>query len=398
MDEQVWRLPGPRSLIHDVLQELRRRRHVVIVLPDRLAHDSRLTDGLVRELHAELHTSAEARHLAAEQEVESLLHGIGRALVFDDYPPATLSDLLHHDDCAGIVGLLVAADHTDAQQQQLPELLRQLEVESRSATTDERLALVVIGSRSHLPHFAGGERSDVSVATVWWWNRVARWDVAAHASGLHRTERVGNRVLADVRIETIVEVARWDLDLAEHLAEHWDSDPATLGSCLTSVDDGSSFDYRVARPCAWPGEAFIADWDLLRVDAWHDTHSVSAHVFARTPERIAGLVWAAQARILLPWIEERRAILQGKVIAALGQRRFRENVRTLFANNPLDNFDVVEVGPLRTLVDARIGSSDPRLRSAARRLHESRNRLAHLDPLGHAELRELVNACVPLTD
>jgi hypothetical protein len=379
-----------------VLHEFRRRRHVAIVLPEPLARDTAMTDGLVRELTAELRHSAQTRHVASDPDAGTLLAALGRALVFDDYPPATIVDLLYHPDCAGGIAILVATDQPDKHQQELPDLLRRLEIESRSAPSDDRLTLVVIGSRRHLPHFAGGENSDVSVAAVWWWNRVNRWDVAAHAAEIDETA-FSSRVLADVRTETIVAVARWDLDLAEHLAQSWDSDPATLVDCLTPTANGDRPHHSRAGSRTWPGEALIDDWDNLRVDGWHDAHSVTAHAAAAAPERLARLVWAAQSRILLPWIEERRMVLQERVIAVLGQRRFREAIRNLFASEPLDNTEIVEVGPLRMLIDVRIGGSNPKLRSAARRLHEARNRLAHLDPLGHAELRELVSACDSLT-
>jgi hypothetical protein len=46
MDERVWRLPGPRSFVRDIVAEHARGRHVTTVLPEALASDAQFTDGL----------------------------------------------------------------------------------------------------------------------------------------------------------------------------------------------------------------------------------------------------------------------------------------------------------------------------------------------------------------
>ena len=46
MDERVWRLPGPRSFVRDIVAEHARGRHVTTVLPEALASDVLFTDGL----------------------------------------------------------------------------------------------------------------------------------------------------------------------------------------------------------------------------------------------------------------------------------------------------------------------------------------------------------------
>lgn len=39
MDERIWSLPGPRTLITGTLDELKRGRHVCLVLPAAMAAD-----------------------------------------------------------------------------------------------------------------------------------------------------------------------------------------------------------------------------------------------------------------------------------------------------------------------------------------------------------------------
>ncbi len=90
-------------------------------------------------------------------------------------------------------------------------------------------------------------------------------------------------------------------------------------------------------------------------------------------------------------------MLQNRVIELLGRARFREAATNMFVDQPIEDLDSIEVGPLRLLVDARIGGTNPKLRSAARRLHDARNKLAHISPLRYAELQELVTACDQMT-
>lgn len=66
---------------------------------------------------------------------------------------------------------------------------------------------------------------------MWWWNRIARWDTAAHIRYIDRPH-ISDRTLADIRDETIVEVARWNLTLAEQFAQDWSGDPAELAEHL----------------------------------------------------------------------------------------------------------------------------------------------------------------------
>lgn len=392
MDERVWHLPGPRGVIRDALREFDRRRHVAIVLPHAMAEDSTITGGLVQELVRELNRIAETQELPPDPDASSLLNALSRALVWEDYPPATLSDLLAHQSTYGRVVVLLASDLPKQQQDELPELLRRLETETRPVPASERLTLVCVGHRGHLPHFAGGESSDVNLATVWWWNRVARWDVAAHIS--HDVQQSGARVLSDVRSETIVEIAKWDLDMAELLEHTWSGDPSSINDCLTTgkyvsvthdVPEG-------AGTCGRrPSKSVIDHWDAGHLDGWHDAHHPHARVLLRKQRYLDRLVWAAQARILMPWIEERRAALHDRTIEALGDEAFEAALENYC---PARNANgLVEIGDLKKVINARIGRTDPWLQSAAHRLHTARNALAHLTPLPFSELTELAAAC-----
>lgn len=357
-----------------------------------MAADPELTDSLAVEIISQLEQfHLDPRRVHDDPEALSVLQIIGSAVVYFE-PPATVLDLLWHRDAASTVAVVVTTDLPKQRQSELPGLLARLETETRSAASDDRLTVVTIGDRQHLPR--GGESSGVALATVWWWNRVARWDVAAHISqaGPPTGE---TRVLADVKTETIVEIARWNLDLAARMAKSWSGDPQDISNFLEAQDISTQTIDCTDRCGPRPPESLIELWDRQLVDGWHDSCSISAHALCSQPKRIDRLVWAAQARVLLPWIEEHREILYGHVKKLMGQRRLQSALADLF-EPPLTASGLVEIGPLKRIVEVRIGNTDTAVRAAARRLHDARNHLAHLEPLGLAQLRELVVAASKL--
>ena len=393
MDERIWALPGPRTLITDTLGEIQRRRHVSIVLPSVMSNDT-VTDGLAASLIEESNRALRTVRVSPDPEAESLLDVVSRAVVYGD-TPATVPELLCHREAADTVAVVVATDLPESQQLEFPKLMERLERDTHTLPREGRLTVVVIGERRHLPHFAGGETSDVALAALWWWNRIARWDVAAYISHI-KPFADETRILSDIRAETIVEVARWELELAEKLARSWMGDPEDLAGFLggLAVKDIPA---EAAEGCGpRPQQALLHLWDRGVIDGWHDTHSTSAMAISDSPRQLSRLVWAAQARIVLPWIEQLREQVQERTVQRLGRRRFQAALNDLFTTPPT-NSDLVEIGALRKIVDIRIGTADPRLRSAARRLHFARNELAHLRPLKLSELRELVAACRGLT-
>lgn len=386
MDERIWSLPGPRTLITDTVGELKAGRHVFIALPAAMATDPAVTDSLSDAIAVDAGRDRTTRRLFAEPDLDSLLEVVARAVDFDD-PPATVPELLGHYQGTGVTFVLVAGDHSPDRQAEFPKFLERVEQETHRAPAETRLSLVVIGGREHLPSFRGGADSDVSLATLWWWNRIARWDTAAHISHIDGP-RSDERILADIRSETIVEVARWNLRLAEQLAQDWSGDPAELPDHLNETPREAEQPAETRERCGTrPADSLLDLWDTGQLDGWHDAYSP-----APTRQRLRRLVWAAQARIVLPWIEQRREVLQERTIAKMSRKRFNDSLQQLF-DPPLTDAGLVEIGDLYKVINARLGRTEPALRSTAWRLRDARNKVAHLDPLPLAELGELVNVC-----
>ena len=411
MDERIWRLPGPRGFVREIVAEHRRGRHVASVLPRELAADAVFTDSLGVALLDEFASqSVGARRIHDAGPGTSILDTFCQALIFDD-PPATVPELLVHPEVRDVVAVVVARDLGTSAREELPGFLGRVELESHAAGTARRLSVVAVVARSQLPNFAGGASSDIALTSIWWWARLARWDVAAHIAGLAGPPRLGG-VLEDVRTESIVELARWDLDLAERLAATWPGElcklPAVLGGCGTTANGrprgggaagawngGGSSGTGLAGTGLQPPEPDLELWDQRAVDGWHDRQSVTASSLIASPEKLRRVVWAAQARVLMPWIEERRSALLDRVAAMLGPDRLAA-VLSNGLSPPVKTDALVEIGILDKVVQMAIGAHDPGLRDASRRLREARNSLAHMQPLSLAEQENLVAACACL--
>jgi hypothetical protein len=398
MDERVWRLPGPRSFVRDIVAEHARGRHVTTVLPEALASDALFTDGLAVALQDEFtRQSVPIRRIYGVGADLPILDTFSQALIFED-PPVTVAELLRHPEAASTVAVVVARDLDTTARSGLPGFLERVELESHALTGQaQRLSVIAVLARDQLPAFRGGASSDIAMTSIWWWARIARWDVAAHIAGLAGHAPLQG-VLSDIRTESIVEVARWDLDLAEHLVTTWDGEPSRLPSLLK--------DWRCVPPPVMnggygaldglqPPSLVLPSWDQRVVESWHDQVSVATCSLATDPEKLSRLVWAAQARVLLPWIEERRSTLHIRVVGILGPPRLAAVLREWF-DPPVDAGGLVEIGALDTVVRKVLDSRHSGVRDASRWLREARNRLAHMRPLSLGDQESLLAACQPL--
>lgn len=395
MDERVWRLPGPRSFVRDIVAEHARGRHVTTVLPAALASDAQFTDGLAVAVQDEfVRQSVPVRRIYSVGADLSILDTFSEALIFED-PPATVGELLGHPEVSNTVAVLVARDLDTTARSGLPGFLERVERESRALTGQaQRLSVIAILARGQLPAFRGGASSDIAMTSIWWWARIARWDVAAHIVGM--TERAPLQgVLSDVRTESIVEIARWDLDLAEHLVTAWEGEPSQLPSLLKDWR-------RVSAPVMngghggldglQPPRPVLPFWDEGVVESWHDRVSAATCALAVEPGKLSRLVWAAQARVLLPWIEERRSTLHIRVTEIFGAPRLGAILREWF-DPPVDADGLVEIGALDTVVRRVLGAQHSDVRDASRWLREARNHLAHMRPLSLGDQESLQAAC-----
>ena len=245
----------------------------------------------------------------------------------------------------------------------------------RAAATNEysRPALIVVTSSSEAIL-----SEDVALAVRHWHVAWTHADATALAQSYIRTS-TRDGLLDRIIAQTIACLAQWDRDLHAYLGDL--SHEALLGSNDTLA--------RFARERGWTeatelsvntGTQGHTDRELL-------THSAFLAIPANNPEvrnaRIAELNrrrWQAQAAVLLPWIEVRRAAL------------IRDASRFL-PKDVLEGGDPLEVGPLGYEL-GRVNAPSS-LRRRAYWLIKARNTLAHFRSLTVGEIRELVRETPP---
>ena len=386
----IWRLPGPGAYIDEIGRSVLGGQHVAAVVPRYLAGVPERGDALTVAVLDQVQQSRRVQPWASDG---PLVAALARQMVYADDPPVTVPDLIRHPDVQGQTFVCLTADLEPSHQDEMPEFLRRLQADSRSVPAGERCTFVVITDRSRLPKFAGNEFADVTLASCWYWNRVSRWDIAAHlAAEAGAAPQTG--VLREVRTETIIELARWDFDLAARLAESWSGDRDDLAA-LCAGDELPEHTLPTRGPVGTrPPESLMDAWEEGLVDCWHDSVIVAPSRRLHLPAELTRHLWTGQARVLLPWIEIKRDRLEHTVRSVMGSERFTESM-CQFASGDFDpaTDSVAEIGLIHAVISARLGGSEPTLRDAAYGLREARNRLAHLRPLRPGRLEELVRVC-----
>jgi hypothetical protein len=207
-------------------------------------------------------------------------------------------------------------------------------------------------------------------------------------TSLHLRTLLGSEVNELLR-DSIVEVAGFDLRLAEYLATMWEGSPASLSKLLL---DYPGAPHAHAAECVQlsssstrfdvPPAAMISLWDEGLVDRW-DSFPAYLHACAiATRADLRSRVWRAQVRVLMPIMDEERARIAAWI---------RRQVKGLAAR------DVLEAGELYDILQ-----DHPRLkdwRGGHRKrlvywLRYARNTLAHLDTLTPDEVargRQLIS-------
>ena len=163
---------------------------------------------------------------------------------------------------------------------------------------------------------------------------------------------------------TVAQVAQWDSVLAEQLLA------LPISEALSP--EGALRQY--ARDRGWTAETPRC-WEKGTVDGPVERPTVHSALLevGGASRLVRHRIWAAQAAVLLPLVEERRVGLIGRYSRFLELPIKTETGR--WVNDPLD----VDVGNLAWYLDRR--GRPQVLRRQVRRLRRIRNRLAHMEPL-----------------
>jgi len=387
--EDIWNLPSPAAYVREIARVAQAGQHVLAVLPQHIATKADYSDTLAAAIGREIGGYSQRVYPTPGQ--GTLVEALGFNMTNDfDNAPVTVPTLLTHPDSVGRTFICDISDLMDDHQSELLKFLDRLDAESRSIGSSERSTLVFVVTRE----FAREDASSVALVNRWYWDRVARWDVAALLALHGRLQEVG--ILGEARLETIIEIAKWDLELAVELEQEWNGSEVDLDRRFaTRPIRGTSGKPLRRSDDKTPPESLVEDWDAGSVDSWHGLPTLNPTVTASHPDTLSRLIWSAQSRVLLPWIELRRTRVEQIVRQKLGVARMTAAINEYTTRYPGVVFDttLVEVSTLLRIINARFGSSEERLRLSTQCLLSARNRLAHLNPIPHIQLVELAQTC-----
>ncbi|KOV95785.1 hypothetical protein [Streptomyces sp. NRRL B-3648] len=289
---------------------------------------------------------------------------------------------------------------------------------------EQRPRVMVTGRLRDLPPQLPDEL-ELELATTsvhWWWGTVGRLDSATLLDGLRGTDRhrtvpggtlLRTRVLRALRAEVVGELCGADLALAAELFDCWDGSDRSLDECLRAslaarapergadcppVRSGAALQHK-------PPSALREAWARGVVQAWEGRPRLHPAVWHADggegrPDHLSVLVGQAQARVLMPWLEEARRRL-AELALSHANRPARELVELYVRNRLKDH----TTRPERTFLAAEASEleraclrghvslpTDERLLLAA--VVRARNTLSHRQVLRDDHLDDL---CAKLT-
>jgi hypothetical protein len=368
-------LPGPLRFVSDIAADLSDGKSAVIVFPDSVV-DSGIADAILDELRIQ-GVRSEFLTQSGGAFPARILSTFGSDRVaadaFDEWDSIIAWEAWHeswvvipgweHGDVAEIVTRWPA------------------QVKACGLPIDERPKLIIGVRLTDLPRTTITHLDRDSVAVHWWWGVLDRLDTET------RLAAVSPRRISPVHAAVITEVAGWDLRCTDFLAEHWDWTTAGLPAALQLYQQQVSCSRQAActTPTSLQHGASVPPVEVERawqdglVDRWGYSIRPAPHILDESG--VTQRLWMAHNRILIPHVEEERAVFERLVMA-------RASSAALEGLNRRDD-DIVEIGSLAWLVNTgrvRIGR-EPRMRLQAFR--DLRNDLAHHRPVSDRLLREI---------
>lgn len=297
----TWALPGARRFSAALGTHLVRGYSVNLVVPNYLAADDEWCEHLFRSI--DLHLDVVRAPDGADSPPE-----LSIAETFDVERPqagaAAASTLAAHDVLAGRT--IAAVLRHSSSHDQWASFLQRFVAAGRPIAHAERPTMLVV-SGAAFNSLLGHE--EPLLTSRWWWGVHDRLDTAVFLGDSVPPQRFAHLVR-----DSIVEVAGFDLRLAQFLAERWDGAAESVCDLLESYSVYGDDSGAVSIPFAHgvrldPPPEMVPLWNRGLVDAWDRFESyphACALMRAGRHDEVLRRIWRAQIRALMPIIDEER--------------------------------------------------------------------------------------------
>ncbi|MEU2254430.1 hypothetical protein ABZ540_14815 [Nocardia xishanensis] len=378
LSEVYPRLPGPARFVADVVAELELGKSVVLVFPDSLA-ESGIADAILDDIAAE-GARAEYCEPSAEPFPTRILSTFGADPVseraFDEWETIIGWEPWHeswvlipgwqHHDVAEIV------DRWPAQ------------LTACGLATEDRPKLVIAVRLADLPRKAISHLDRSGIAVHWWWGVLDRLDTET------RLAAVSDRRLDPIGAAVVTELSGWDLHCIDYLVDNWDRTTTGLPAVVRGYQHtassqawsaGADARSTVRRGTTAPPAELEQPWRDGLVDRWGQSIRWAPHTLddAAVTQRL----WMAHNRILIPHVDEERSHLVELIL----KKATPQALEGLFRRDD----DIIEIGSLVWLVEARGVDIDRRNRQRLHTFRDLRNNLAHRKPIPDGLLRRAID-------
>lgn len=389
MSVPLWDLPGPSTFAARIVADVDEGRSVCVVQP---------SSGTPPGLHGAVKSSApgyrtwDALRLGTGGDLGDgpIVDALFTIFGLDVVDPDARLDAAALAAHPGWTHRLVWVNAHDADADQLTRWTRFLDeynAAARPLPAHERTLFLTACTGAQA---AALPAADVTVLTHrWWFGVLGRLDTAVHVTAA----AVGRNLDPALRA-AVVEVAAFDLTLADELLTSWKGDIDALAALLTGYAADVGLPVRTDLPDL-PAEAGVPDgplreaWGAGLADAWDGApcwHRGAVAADGTVDGGSAGdwwhhLVWRAQLSTVLPDVEAARHQVG----------LWCEAMRPHLSKGTFDRSDIVamEYGELKWVMsELPYGRRDPARRELLDWLADARNALAHAKVLSPADLEQ----------
>lgn len=374
MTDPRWELPGPRRFAEGLAGALSGRSHVAVAAPAGL--DTGALRRAVRDRSSALvWMNGHVEELEGRPPLQALLTWLDIRVPVTRAPNE--SDLAEARELTGHVLWLDGYEGLSAgrRAEWRAFLVRYARASRRD--DDHRPLLVVLSAIA--PDAGDLDLDDPAIRVAYWWGTLSRLDLAIYIDASAPEMPALERAVA-------VEVAGFDLDLADRLADAHGLDLAAVEALvddyavergLAALEPGAE-----ARPCRDDEPAAnLAAWAAGQVDRFDGVNRLFVHSAACGVQTRSAMlhrrIWRGQITTLLPELEIWRADL-------ITLAKVRGYVAAGVAPESLDFRELHE-----HLNRTRDEPARRRLADLAGELRWARNRIAHLDLLSASAVTKL---------